>query len=169
MPVCCGTAWVGRLVEVVSKDLWENKAELAISRHPRLHSQQKVPQTPEFSPLSLQQFSCFPSHPAKGSRSQGVQARTCHPMGRFWAALLGWKLGPWGLESYRALGEAGLNCPRHEARLEEVGASFVPGKKRWVSTPMWPWPLYKGQTHGSTVGDGNQGPACIPQFNCAYC
>lgn len=53
-----GPTCLGMLVEVFSKDLWENKAELATFRHPRLYVQQKVPQISEFYPLSLQQFSC---------------------------------------------------------------------------------------------------------------
>lgn len=127
----------------------KKKAETATSRHPGLYAQQKLP-----CPKSPAEFSCLLSNPARGGRSQGIQARTCQPTGSFWATLLGCKLGPWGLGSCRALGETGQTCSRHGAKLEEVGSSFVAKEEeQGLYTNVATAPLQVA-THGSTVGDG---------------
>lgn len=138
-------------------------------QHPGIHGY--IPSRNSLKPLIFPSKSPAVFLPPISSllgRSQVVQARTCHPMGTFWAALLGWKSGPWGLGSCRALGETGLNCSRHGAKLEEVGSSFVPRRKRWVSTPVWSWPPYKGQHMAALWGDGT-GPCWHLQFNSVYC
>lgn len=103
---------------------------------------------------SYQQFSCLLSNPARGGRSQGVQARTCQPTGNFWATFLGCKLGPWGLGSCRALGETGQTCSRHGAKLEEVRPSFVSKEEEdSLYTDVAVAPLQVAMC-GSTMGDG---------------
>lgn len=90
---------------------------------------------------SYQQFSCLLSNPARGGRSQGVQARTCQPTGSFWATFLGCKLGPWGLGSCRALGK----LARLALGWRRSGPPLCLRRKRTVFTPMWQWPHYKWQ------------------------
>lgn len=69
-PATVGPTCLRRLVEVFSKDLWENKAELATSRHPRLHVWQKSLKPLSFTPSVSRSFpdSCLFQPKVEGAK-----------------------------------------------------------------------------------------------------
>ena len=135
----------------------KKKAETATSRHPGLYAQQKLP-----CPKSPAEFSCLLSNPARGGRSQGIQARTCQPTGSFWALSLAvnWDHGAldhaehWEKQARLALGM--------ELSWRRLGLPLWLRRKSRVFTLTWPQRHYKWQHMAAPWGTASSGPSLHP-------